>query len=85
MYDANEVIAIPLCKEALDYCCSTETTKNTFVSFRRVTTFQYLGKEKAKIQKMTLQVKKDSPRKREREDDNDDTSRGGSKPKYIFL
>ena len=57
------------------YCYSTETMKNTFVSFCRVTTFQYLGKEKAKIQKMTLQVKKDSPKKREREDDNDDTSR----------
>ena len=85
VYDANEVIAIPLCKEALDYCCSTETTKNTFVSFRRITTFQYLGKQKERIQKMTLQVKKDSPKKREREDDNDDTSREGSKPKYIFL
>ena len=51
VYDANEVIAIPLCKEALDYCCSTETMKNTFVSFCRVTTFQYLGKEKEKYRK----------------------------------
>ena len=44
VYDANEVTATPLCKEAVG--CSTETMKNTFVSFRRVTTFQYLGKEK---------------------------------------
>ena len=81
MYDANEVIAIPLWKEALDNCCSTETVKNTFLSFRRVTTFQYLGANKRYIHRMTLQVKKDSPRKREREDGSDDTSREGSKPK----
>ena len=39
VYDANEVVAIPLCKEALDYCCSTTTVKNEFVSFRKVTLF----------------------------------------------
>ena len=86
VYDANEVIAIPLCKEALDYCCSTETTKNTYVSFRRVTTFQYLGADKHYIHEMTLQVKRDSPKKQEREDGSDDTSsRERSKLKYIFL
>ncbi|KAI2502762.1 hypothetical protein MHU86_11666 [Fragilaria crotonensis] len=39
VYDANEVVAIPLCKEALDYCCSTSTVKNEFVSFRRQLSF----------------------------------------------
>ena len=33
VYDANEEVAIPLCKEALDYCCSTSTVKNEFVNF----------------------------------------------------
>ena len=35
IYDANEVVALPLCREALDYCTSTETHKSTFVEFRR--------------------------------------------------
>ena len=39
VYDANEVVAIPLCKEALDYCCSTSTVKNEFVSFWKATLF----------------------------------------------
>jgi hypothetical protein len=42
VYDANEVVAIPLCKEALDYCCSTSTVKNEFVSFRKVTLLFYV-------------------------------------------
>ncbi len=37
VYDANEVVAVPLCKEALDYCCSTSTVKNEFVSFWKAT------------------------------------------------
>ena len=37
--DANEVVAIPLYKEALDYCCSTSTVKNEFFSFRKGTPF----------------------------------------------
>jgi hypothetical protein len=28
VYDANEVVAIPLCKQSLDYCCSTTTGKS---------------------------------------------------------
>jgi hypothetical protein len=32
-YNANEVVAIPLSKQSLDYCCSTSTVKNEFVSF----------------------------------------------------
>jgi hypothetical protein len=39
VYDANEVVAIPLCKEALDYCCSTTMVKNEFVSIWKVTLF----------------------------------------------
>jgi hypothetical protein len=39
VYDANEVVAIPLCKEALEYCCSTSTVKNEFVSVWKVTLF----------------------------------------------
>jgi hypothetical protein len=31
VYDANEVVAIPLCKEALDYCCSTSTVAEELV------------------------------------------------------
>jgi hypothetical protein len=33
VYYADEVVEIPLCKEALDYCCSTTMVKNEFVSF----------------------------------------------------
>ncbi len=39
VYDANKVVAIPLCKEALDYCCSTTMVTNEFVSFHKVTIF----------------------------------------------
>jgi hypothetical protein len=39
VYDANEVVAIPLCKEALDHCCSTTMVKNEFVSFCKETRF----------------------------------------------
>ncbi len=39
VYDANKVVAIPLCKKSLDYCCSTLTVKNEFVSFQRATLF----------------------------------------------
>jgi hypothetical protein len=39
VYDANKVVAISLCKQSLDYCCSTLTVKNEFVSFRRATLF----------------------------------------------
>jgi hypothetical protein len=39
VHDANEVVAIPLCKEVLDYCCSTTMVKNEFGSFCKVTTF----------------------------------------------
>ena len=33
IFDANEKIAIPLCKEGLDYCVSTIDSMNEFISF----------------------------------------------------
>jgi hypothetical protein len=45
IYDANEVVALPLCQEALDYCTSTETQKSTFIEFRRGFLFQYMGSQ----------------------------------------
>ena len=54
VYDANEVHAISLSREALDYCCSTETVKNTFVNFHKVVKFHYEGSETEKRQQMTL-------------------------------
>jgi hypothetical protein len=56
VYDANEVVAIPLCKEALDYCCSTTMVKNEFVSFWKVTLFFYEGPDAIKKSQMTLLV-----------------------------
>jgi hypothetical protein len=41
VYDANELVAIPLCQEALDYCTSTQTEKSSFVNFRRIALFYY--------------------------------------------
>ena len=56
VYDANEVIALPLCEEALNYCTSTALVKSEFVRFRRGYIFQYEGQRKEKLAKMTLQV-----------------------------
>jgi hypothetical protein len=39
LYVVNEVVAIPLCKDTLDYCGSTTRVKNEFVSLCKVTTF----------------------------------------------
>ena len=33
IYDANEVVALPLCKDALDYCTSTEQKRSKFMEF----------------------------------------------------
>ena len=52
VFDANEVVAIPLCKETLDYCCST--VKNGFVSFRKATLFCYDGPDVNRKSQMTL-------------------------------
>ena len=56
VYDANEIVALPLCTEALNYCTSTALVKSSFVDFRRGYIFQYEGERKAKLAKMTLQV-----------------------------
>ena len=54
IYDANEVVALPLCKHALDYCTSTEMLRSTFVDFRRGYLFQYRGNKSKCIRQMTL-------------------------------
>ena len=54
MYDANEVHAITLSSEALDYCCSTDTVKNIFVNFHKVVKFHYEGSKTEKRQQMIL-------------------------------
>jgi hypothetical protein len=54
VYDANEVVAIPLCKEALDYCCSTTMVKNEFMSFWEVSIFFQGGPDVNKKAHMTL-------------------------------
>ncbi len=43
MYDANKVVALPFCDEALNYCTSTPLVKSTFIKFWRGYTFQYDG------------------------------------------
>lgn len=69
VYDANEVVTIPLCKEALDYCCSTPTVKNAFVSFRKVTLFFYDGPDVNRKSQMTLSTECS---KRQRDDSEQD-------------
>ena len=39
VYYADNVVEIPLCKEALEDCCSTTMVKNEFVSFWKITLF----------------------------------------------
>ena len=56
MYDANEGQALRLSQEALDYCCSTETVKNTFVNFCKVVKFHYDGPDIKKRQQMILSL-----------------------------
>ena len=46
VYDANEVVALPLCQEALDYCTSTAEVKSSFVNFRRGYFLRYKGTKK---------------------------------------
>jgi hypothetical protein len=54
VYDANEVVALPLCQEALDYCTSTAEVKSSFVRFRRGYFLRYKGTKKHKLDLMTL-------------------------------
>jgi hypothetical protein len=53
VYDANEVVALPLCQEALDYCTSTAEVKSFFVKFRRGYFLRYKGTKKQKLDRMT--------------------------------
>ena len=57
VYDANKLIAIPLCQEALDYCTSTQTEKSLFFNFRRIALFYYKGQRQEKVMIMSLFVK----------------------------
>ena len=54
IYDANETTALPLCMEGLNYCCSTATVKNTFLTFQRLTCISYDGHNKHKRNAMRL-------------------------------
>ena len=54
VYDANESFALPLCKEALDYCCSTQEIRNEFLHFQKGMIFSYTGTKQEKVNQMTL-------------------------------
>jgi hypothetical protein len=56
VYDANKVVAPPLCDEALNYCTSTALVKSTFIEFWRGYIFRYEGQKKQKLARMTLQI-----------------------------
>jgi hypothetical protein len=82
IYDANETRGIPLCKEGLDYCCSTSTTKNEFVEFRKVTLFFYDGRDSKRISSLTL----DTNRKRKDREEEEEKDRPKIvRTSYIFL
>jgi len=53
LYDANEEIAIPFCRQGLDYCCSNEEIHAEFVGFKRGWIFEYRGKALQKTLMMT--------------------------------
>ncbi len=54
VYNANEVVALPLCQEAPDYCTSTAEVKSFFVTFHRGYFLRYKGTKKQKLNRMTL-------------------------------
>ena len=54
IYNANELVAIPLCQEALDYCTSTPTEKSMFINFCRISLFYYEGRRQEKVKRMSL-------------------------------
>ena len=43
VYDANEVVALPLCQDTLDFCTSTAEVKSLFVGFRCGHFLRYKG------------------------------------------
>jgi len=47
IYDANETIAIPLCRESLDYCTmKADGTPGKFFFFKKAYLFYYAGKKR---------------------------------------
>ena len=54
VYDANEMVALPLSQEALDYCTSTADVKSSFVCFRCGYFVRYKETKKQKLDQMTL-------------------------------
>jgi hypothetical protein len=59
VFDANESIALPLCKESLDYCTSTATVLSEFVRFKRGWWFRYEGKKPSRLEKMMINTEED--------------------------
>jgi hypothetical protein len=57
IFNANKLIAIPLCQKALDYCTSTQTEKSSFVKLPSNSAFYYKGQRQEKVRKMNLFVK----------------------------
>ena len=51
IFDGNEKVAIPLCKEGLDYCCSTSEIKNEFVKFYDGFFFRDMSEKKQRAKK----------------------------------
>jgi hypothetical protein len=58
VHDANEVVAIHICKQSLDYCCSTSAVKNEFFSSWKATFIFFEGKDKDKKRQMTGPMKR---------------------------
>jgi hypothetical protein len=85
VYDANEVVALPLCQEALDYCCSTSTVKNEFVNFRELTFFYYEGQDKNRKSAMTLYSLKPDKRKRKDGDGDNEPEPGPKIVRRTFI
>jgi hypothetical protein len=55
IYDANELLALPLNSDALDYCTSTEDRKSSFLEFRKGYLFAYKGNKSQRRASMQLQ------------------------------
>ena len=51
IFDANEMVAIPLCKSGLDYCVSTIDQRNEFVKFTSGFYYREQGKKKNKLKR----------------------------------
>ena len=58
IYDANEIVALPLCIEGLDYCSSTSNVRSEFVRFYWGYLIRYKGSKKQKLMSMMLHILK---------------------------